>query len=141
MTIFEQYLIDIGYIKYVLNCKLWAFEKPKYHELSTISNLDHRYFHKNDPIIKKIAEKHPIESMDRSKEINFGLHESHKPPTLINPRPRIEIKQLHEGEIVIKTELFDDSMNIVLQKCNPAEIYKAMYDKSIVFKFDFTKQK
>ena len=30
---------------------------------------------------------------------------------------------------------FDDAMNICLQKETPQDIYKAMYNKSIVFKY------
>lgn len=36
-------------------------------------------------------------------------------------------------------EQFDDSMNVVLQKIKPDEIFKAMYDKNICFKIDLTK--
>lgn len=144
MTKFEQFLLDNGYIKYVLNCKVMKFEIPKGHTISTMVNLDHRYVHKsNTKMLKKIEQGKSVMDddftwNDREKEIIFGLHEAGKPPTLIHPRPKIEIKKIVKEQVRIMDETSDDSMNIVLSKIPFEDILKAMYDKSICFKFDLT---
>lgn len=144
MTQFEQTLLDKGYIKYILNCKTMKFEIPRWHIISTMVNIDHRYFHNTDRnILQKIASgKSLMESdftcADRSGEICFGLNEAYKPPTLISPRPRIEVKRIKNGEEVIENERYDDSMNVVLNHIPHDEIIKAMYDRDIVIKIDLT---
>ena len=79
---------------------------------------------------------------DFEKIIQYGLHENNKPSTLISPRPRIKVKRFRtyfeKEHKVIETEKNDDSMNIVISKINFEEIYKAMFDKSILFEFDLT---
>lgn len=124
MTRFEQMLLDKGYIKHILNCKTMKFEEAKGHTISTMVNLDHRYVHNTDENILRI--------------ICFGLHEAGKPPTLISPRPRIEVKRIKDGKEIIENELYDDSMNVVLKNIPHEEIYKAMYDKSIIIRIDLT---
>jgi hypothetical protein len=144
MTQFEQMLLDKGYIKHILNCKTMKFEMAKGHTISTMVNLDHRYFHNTDTnILQKIASRKSVLEedftwFDRKGEICFGLHEAGKPPTLINPRPRIEIKRIKKGEYVVENEQLDDSMNVVLKYISHEEIFKAMYNKSIVIKIDLT---
>lgn len=142
MTKFEQMLLDKGYIKHILNFKTMKFEIAKRHTISTMVNLDHRYFHKTDKnIMQKIANgKSVMEDdftlEDRKGEICFGLHEVGKPTTLIIPRPRIEVKRIKEGKEVIENEQYDDSMNVVLKDIPHEEIFKAMYDKSIIIRID-----
>lgn len=144
MTQFEQMLLDKGYIKHILNCETMKFEIAKGHTISTMVNLDHRYFHKTDEnVLQKIAiGKSVMEEdftwEDRKGEICFGLHEVGKPPTLISPRPRIEVTRIRDGKEVIENEQYDDSMNVVLKDVSHEEILKAMYDKSIVIKIDLT---
>jgi hypothetical protein len=144
MTQFEQMLLDKGYIKYILNCKTMKFEIPKRHTISTMVNLDHRYFHNTDTnILQKIESSKSVMEEDftwedRKGEICFGLSEAGKPPTLISPRPQIKIKRIKEGKQVIENEQLDDSMNLVLQIIPHEEIFKAMYDKSICFEIDLT---
>jgi len=144
MTQFEQMLLDNGYIKYILNCKTMKFEIAKGHTISTMVNLDYRYFHNTDTnILQKIASGKSVTEEDftwedRKGEICFGLHEVGKPPTLIYPRPRIEVKRIKEGNEIVKNEQYDDSMNVVLKDIPHEEIFKAMYDKSIVIKIDLT---
>jgi len=144
MTQFEQMLLEKGYIKHILNCKTMKFEIAKRHVISTMVNLDHRYFHKTDEnILQKIADGKSVMGKDltwddRRGEICFGLHEAEKPPTLISPRPRIEVKRIKEGKEVIENEQYDDSMNVVLKDISHEKIYKAMFDKSIVIKIDLT---
>ena len=144
MTQFEQMLLDKGYIKHIFNCKTMKFEIAEKHTISTMVNIDHRYFHKTDGnVLHKIAigksvtdEDFSLE--DRKGEICFGLHEVGKPPTLISPRPRIEVKRIKNGKELIENEQYDDSMNVVLKDVPLEEIFKAMYDKSIVIKIDLT---
>lgn len=147
MTQFEQMLLDKGYIKYILNCKTMKFEVAKGHTISTMVNLDHRYFHNTDEnILQKIAIGKSVTEddftlEDRRLEICFGLNESGKHPTLISPRPRIEVKRIKNGKKVIENEQFDDSMNVVLKHFSHEEIFKAMYDSDIVIKIDLTQYK
>ena len=51
MTQFEQMLLNKGYIKHILNCKTMKYELARGHNISTLVNLDHRYFHRDDKII------------------------------------------------------------------------------------------
>jgi hypothetical protein len=144
MTKFEQMLLDKGYLKFVLNCKTMKYEEATGHTISTMVNLDHRYFHSSDTnVLQKIATGKSVMDEDftwedREGEICFGLHEAGRPPTLISPRPRIRIKRINEGREVVETEIRDDSMNIVLKEFQHEEIYKAMYDKSIFIELDLT---
>lgn len=144
MTGFEQFLIDRGYIKFILNCKTMKFEIAKDHVISTMINIDHRYFHKSDKnILEKISSNKSINDEDftwddRVGEIVFGLSEVGNPPTLICPRPNIKIKLIKNGQLTIENEQFDDSMNIVLMTFTFEEIFKAMYDKRICFNMDLT---
>lgn len=144
MTEFEQMLLDKGYIKHILNCKTMKFEKAKGHIISTMVNLDHIYIHKTDTnLLDKINNGKSVMDKDftfedRKGEICFGLHEKDKPPTLISPRPRIEVKRIKEGKEVIENEQYDDSMNVVLKETPHEEIFKAMYDQNIVIRIDLT---
>ena len=122
MTKFEEQLIDKGYLTHTFNCSTNKYERGR-KAISTMTNLDNRYINK-----------------DTEKEICFGLNEFGKPPTLISPRPRIEIKRLVDGCIIIEDEFRDDSMNIILREKSFKEIYEAMYDKSIILKIDLTKK-
>ena len=159
MTEFERFLLEKGYIKFILDCKTGKYEIAKGHTISTLVNLDHRYFHNTDKIIlekitkgetvfntysseNELISKAGISIEDRKGEIIFGLHEFKKPPTLVFPRPKIEITRLDEkGKKIIKTDIYDDSMNIVLSNIDFEEIFKAMYDKNICIKIDLTLNK
>lgn len=83
-----------------------------------------------------------VKDEDFDNEIIWGLGEMKKPPTLLYPRPSIKVKRYRkygEDEYVMnEDQTRDDSMNLVLQKETPETIYKAMYDKSIVFEYDLT---
>ena len=148
MTAFENMLIDKGYKKYVLNCKTMKYEPTDKHIISTMVNLDHRYIHETDEVIlKKIEQGKSVMDddftwEDRKGVICFGLHEANKPPTLINPRPKISVKRECDfnGEkmVVIEDERFDDSMNLALSKEKPEQIFKALFDDSIFFEYDLT---
>jgi hypothetical protein len=149
MTKFEGFLIDNGYIMFAFNAKEMKYYKPKVHIISTMVNLGHSYIHNSDTnLLNKIEQgKSVMENdftlEDRKKEIVFGLREKDKPSTLISPRPKIRVKKfitINGKQIeVIEDEAFDNSMNIVLSKINFEDILKAMYDDSICFNFDLTK--
>jgi hypothetical protein len=143
MTKFEQFLIDKGYVKFILNCKTMKFERTKRHTISTMVNLDYRYFHNTDNVVQKIAAGKSVMDDDftfddRKGEICFGLHEFGKPSTLISPRPRIEVKRIKDGVELVENERYDDSMNIVLKDIPHDEILKAMYDRTMIIKRDIT---
>ena len=150
MTAFENILIDNGYIKYILNCKTMKYEIAKKDIISSLANIDYRYFHKTDTnVLQKIADGKSITEKDfswedRKGEICFGLHEDKKPPTLISPRPKIRVKKERnfngKKQIVTENEDFDDSMNLVLSKEKPEQILKALFDSSIIFNYDLTDQ-
>lgn len=150
MTAFENMLIDKGYIKHVLNSKTMKYEIANKHLISTMVNLDHRYIHKTDKVLLKKIEQgksvidDDITWDDRKGVICFGFNEANKPPTLINPRPKIIVKREcyfnGEKQIVIENENFDGSMNIALSKEKPGKIFKALFDSSIFFNYDFTSQ-
>jgi hypothetical protein len=140
MTAFENFLIEKGYIRFAFDAAKGKYYEPKLYVISTMSNLGHLYIHESDVnLLSKIKEDKSITPEDRKNEITFGLHEKDRPPTLINPRPKIKITRTKEDNIIIEDEQFDDSMNIVLQKENFNQILKAMYDKSICFEYDLTK--
>jgi len=138
MNGFENFLIDKGYQRYILDCKDMKYKKSNEYIISTMVNLDHRYIHNSDfNLLDKINKGKSVIDKDftfedRKNEIVFGLHEMNKPVTLIYPRPRIKIKK----ENILITEEEDDAMNIVLKKVVFEEIFKAMYNKSICFYFD-----
>jgi len=144
MTEFENKLIDKGYIKHILNCKTMKYEISHNHVISTMVNLDHRYIHKSDKVIlKKIAQEKSVMDddftfNDRKKVICFGLHEFNKPPTLMSPRPRIEIKKIVNGNVIFENEKRDDNMNIVLKEKSFEEIFRAMFDNSLIIRIDLT---
>jgi hypothetical protein len=150
MTNFENMLIDKGYIKHILNCKTMKYEIANKHVISTMVNLDHRYIHKTDEaLLKKIEQGKSVMDddftwEDRKGVICFGLHEANKPPTLINPRPKISVKRERDFNgkkmVVIEDERFDDSMNLALSKEEPEQIFKALFDSSIFFNYDLTYQ-
>lgn len=143
MTKFEEELIDNGYLTHTFNWKTMKYERWR-NIISTMVNLDHRYIHKDNKLmLDKINSGISVMGddftfKDREGEICFGLNEFGKPPTLISPRPRIEIKRIIEGNIVFENEQIDDSMNIVLREKSFKEIFKAMYDDRIVIKIDLT---
>ena len=139
-------LIDRGYKRYRINPKKGVFEPADVYQLASAVNLDHRYIHKTDKVIlEKIKQGKSIVDddftwEDRKNVICFGLREKGRPPTLISPRPKIRVRRLREfngekGEI-IEDETYDNSMNIVLSKEKPEQVFKALFDDSIVFKYD-----
>jgi len=109
-----------------------------------MSNLDNRYIHKDNALmLDKIAEGVSVTSdeftyKDRNGEIIFGLNQFNKPPTLVSPRPRIRVKRVVNGDVVIQDESLDDSMNIALRLLPLDDIFNAMYDSSKILEIDLT---
>ena len=118
------------------------YEKATGHNLSTMTNLNFRYFHHTDKnILQKIANKKSVMDddftrEDKKGEICFGLFEKGKPATLISPRPKILAKKEENGKTILKNEISDDVMNIVLQKIDHELILKAMFDKNILIEIN-----
>ena len=82
-----------------------------------------------------------VKNKDFKDTIAFGLNEAGKPPTLIRPRPNIRLKRFKAnstGTEVIDN-LYDDAMNHCLKNEDNEYIFKAMFDKSICFEYDLTK--
>ena len=67
---FENYIIELGYKKQVYCHKIQTLVDVK--EFDIISTMGHICF---------------FYTKDNHKQIVWGLHEIHKPPTLISPRP------------------------------------------------------
>ena len=162
MTGFENFLITKGYIKHLgelhnNNTPKSGKYVTKYKEVTTYSisslgNMSYRYIHKSDTLLlNKIKEgKGFVFNKDSEMEfkdtILFGLNEHGRPTTLISPRPKIQVireRVFSNGRKmnVLETEVADNSMNVVLSKEDPEKIFEAMYDHSIVFKYDFLNKK
>jgi hypothetical protein len=143
MTGFEQYLIENGWLKFRLNLKTMRYEKAVGHELSTMTNITHHYFHETDKeVLSKIDRgvavgNGGISYADRKNEIVFGLHEVGNPPTLIRPRPRLRVRRKRNSEIVIEDETLDANMHVALEKINEEIILTAMFTQ-IVIAIDLT---
>jgi hypothetical protein len=73
-----------------------------------------------------------VKNNDFNNPVIWGLHEFNKPPTLISPRPKI----LKYANGLLYNQEMDDVMNLCLQKELHQDIFKAMFDKSIVFKYE-----
>lgn len=75
MTSFEQMLLEKGYIKYILNSKTMKYEQVESHNISSMTNLDHRYFHNSDTnVLQKIANEEIFKAMfDKSIVIRLNL--------------------------------------------------------------------
>lgn len=140
MTSFENMLHDKGYIPFSLDGRTMKFVAPK--GISTMVNIDNRYFHKSDlNVLAKIESGMSVMHKDftwedRKGEICFGLHEVDKPATLVSPRPRINIKRFIEGELEVLNEDRDDAMNIAFQNFTNEEIFEAMYNRDIVLQLN-----
>lgn len=137
MIAFERYLIEKGYLMFVLNTKTWKFEEPKYFELSTMGNLDHRYFHSSEvDILKKINSGLTISELtddEQRKVIIVGLRESEKPATLIYPRPNI---QVFKGDELFDNQ-YDNAMSVIHEEFTNDEIFEAMYDENKILKYTY----
>ena len=112
---FEDYLLSLGYKRYR---KVYANGKFEY------VDFKHKGF---SSMMPGGLDVRYIKDNDFDNEIIFGLHEKYKPPTLVSPRPRINNKGMNEYS--------DDAMNVCLLNETPEDIFKAMYDDSILFTY------
>jgi hypothetical protein len=138
MTKFEQFLINKGYEIFIFDFVKQRYCKQKKFSLSTMTNLMHYYIHKSRIIFLNNATEYIFTNeIDVKNIIIFGLNENNHCPTLIYPRPNIEIKRkLSSSDISIHYENVDDSVNIVLQNFDFDVIFDAMYDKSKCLKIN-----
>lgn len=123
MSSFETFLCENGYVQYEETKE--GFKKSTKHVISAMG-VPYYYYTK-----KKSNLTNGFKSV-----ILFGLSEYKKPPTLIKPRPRIEMTRIRNGESSIETENdSDNAMNIVLSKFTHTEILDAMFDQTKVLTF------
>ncbi len=119
-----SYLLEIGYEKFDYSPSKGYYKSSRKGDYSSMGKIAD-YFVKDDNFENVII---------------WGLHEAGKPPTLIYPRPNITvIKNKREKDTLISrihTEVWDDSMNTCLQKETVEDIYKALFDKTIEFKYE-----
>jgi hypothetical protein len=128
MTSFEKFLIENNYNKYVMNYRTFLFTHVSNHQLSTSGNLEHYYVHKKHMLIDGSFKPNiPI--------ITFGLSEVHKKPTLISPRPIINVTRINETSSIIQNEFYDNSVNLVLMNEKPELILASLWDKRITFNY------
>lgn len=130
---FEEYLISLGY-KPQIHTKHGYIDADREHlSYSTMDILSIRY-------------------VNGDKEIHYGLHEHHHPPCLIWPRPKVRIlrdikcpeysgipfinKDDPDKNFALETEAFDRNIDILFQKESIEDIYNAIFDDSIIFKYD-----
>lgn len=126
MTAFEQYLIDNGWLKFIVTGRPGHYVRTDRHDLSTIGNLDHRYFHKDDQAVEKIERGEELNPDDTARMIIFGLHECHKPPTLIRPRGNIRIFETINGVKWREHMVTDDDMNRLLDSTDHGHLLKVL---------------
>jgi hypothetical protein len=83
-----------------------------------------------------------VKDEDFENQIIWGFLEHGKPPTLIHPRPKINVKRFREFNgkkyLVNENESTDDSMNLCLSKENHNDILNALNDDTILYKYDLT---
>lgn len=114
MDSFERHLLENGYKAYSRDFKNGGMkEANKYY--SSIDKIDNRY----------------VKDEDYKNEIIYGLNERGNPPTLIYPRPRIKINGEEYNMIIGQ----DDSMNMCLSRESNEDIYKALFDRTVVFEY------
>lgn len=82
---------------------------------------------------------HWVKDNDFENSIIWGLNEHDKPPTLIYPRPIVTVKRFVDGKPTFICGNFDDTINIFLKKESNEKIYESLFDKSIKFHYDETK--
>jgi hypothetical protein len=144
MTAFEQFLLDKGYIGHKISYKGRDMFLTTPVANFGMNNLTTHYIHEsNVDLLEKIKQGLPLSDKgisikDRKGEIVFGLSSGDRPPTLIYPRPRIEVKRKQGDGVYIYDEQWDDNMNVAFQEKTNEEIFEAMYDSSICWKFDLT---
>lgn len=126
MTKFETWLMDKGYDKYILDHQTMTYRLAKEHFISTMVNLDHRYFPSE---YRDLIDGKSVDELGdiRKYEVVFGLNERHKPPTLIYPRPYILTpKGVRQS--------MDDEVNDMLINLDFNTIWQCMYEDGLYLK-------
>lgn len=137
---FQSFLINKGYVMcrkvYKKSYNYEIVENYANASFSTMSDVNYRFF-KSEDVLQLIRNKQAVPDEITSKEeIIFGLNEKDKPPTLVWPRPIINVcRKKENGYYRWFDNVYDDSMNIVLKEIPFDIIYAAMFDKRIEFKF------
>ena len=137
---FEQFLInEKGYTLYETNTDFY-FHKPTHPYYSTMGNIGFTFVDERE--VDFHNGRHKIGYQFKYPIICFGLAQK-LIPTIIHPRPLIRLRRNLKIDSktfsILETEMNDDSMNYILSNVPFEEIYKAMFDNSIVFEFDLTR--
>ena len=106
MTKFEEYLLEIGYKRYVKK-KDGSLIHSEYHNISTMGDIT--YFYSRDEF-----------KSDRTKDFIFGLQEYGKPSTLLSPKPIHGVKR---GKSFVTGA---DAMEAILFKYDPSYVYNCI---------------
>ncbi len=130
MTSFEKYLIQNNYKRYSFSVKD-GYKLADTYNVSTMGEIHYHYININDPIIDKINKDLSYSMDERLNVIVFGLNEVGKPPTLVYPRPNIE---LNAGSKVYYNDR-DNAMNTCLRLESNKDILFAMFNKEKKFKY------
>jgi hypothetical protein len=69
-----------------------------------------------------------------NQTVIYGLNEKGKPPTLLSPLPQVFVKR----ETETKSNIHQSSIEVMFQQESYEQIYEAMFDQSIVFRYDLT---
>jgi hypothetical protein len=69
-----------------------------------------------------------------NQTVIYGLKEKGKPPTLLSPLPQVFVKR----ETGTKSNTHQSSIEVMFQQESYEQIYEAMFDQSIVFRYDLT---
>ena len=124
-TAFENYLIKKGFNPHSYNFKTKQLEPTDKIGYSSMGILRLVYINPSDPDFK----------------VYFGLNQKGFSPTLIEPRPKVEIlKRNDEGFLVVQDQSRDSIMISILEKESFDDILEAMRDRTIIFKYDLTKE-
>lgn len=145
MSEFEIYLLSLGYEIFYFDYDSGLYKRPERYELDVDNIFSYSYFHYSEEDIIQAIDN-GIHSYHQdfpksyfSKCIIYGYNDGTNIPTLIYPRPTINVFCFDTtGKKIVETAILDRSMNLVLNTKSPKEIYKSIYDKSVVFNFDKT---
>ena len=145
MSNFEKFLLNIGYIRFYMSYDDMVYKRCNNYKLDINGNITYSYFHYTEEAILEAIDKglstfsnqFPIYYFGMG--IIFGYTDEDKPPTLVYPRPRVIVRRYEpNGSIINDKFVSDDTMRLVLASVESKEIFKALYDKSIVFNYDQT---
>lgn len=122
----QKYILELGYKPYYFNPKTKKVDEVNPHPYSKgFSSMG------NITVLYKLK---------GHKNILLGLFEKDKPPTLIHPRPKIEVfKDVYiedKKHWLIQDQTHQDSMDMCFKNETTERIFEAIQDDTIVFKYD-----